>query len=79
MFRELGMDPGNGVCKFLDQDTNLCTIYEDRPLICRVDDLYNEVQLSKSISKRDWHRVNEKICKKLQEEEVKRTSPINNN
>ncbi len=24
-----------GVCVFLDQTTNLCRIYEDRPLACR--------------------------------------------
>lgn len=72
MFRELGMDPGDGVCKFLDQETNLCTIYEDRPLICRVDDLYDELQLSKKMTKSEWHKMNSDICKKLQEEENKK-------
>ena len=62
------MEPGNGVCKFLDQKTNLCTIYDERPLICRVDDLYEETQLREKMSKSDWHRLNEEICKKLQEE-----------
>ena len=68
IFRELGMDPGNGICRFLDQETNLCTIYEDRPLICRVDDLYEETQLREKMSKSDWHEINKEVCEKLQQE-----------
>lgn len=68
IFREIGLDRGDGICKFLDLDTNLCTIYEDRPLICRVDDMYEETQLSEQMSKAEWQRLNEEVCKKLQEE-----------
>lgn len=35
------LDRGYGVCYFLDEETNLCDIYEDRPIFCRVEDLYN--------------------------------------
>lgn len=31
----------NGVCKYLDQNTNLCTIYETRPVFCRCDEMFN--------------------------------------
>ncbi len=36
-------DAGNGVCKFLDLETNLCKIYESRPLICRVDEAHKKL------------------------------------
>ena len=70
IFRELGLDPGNGICVFLDQATNLCTIYEDRPLICRVDDLYaSSEELREEMSKSEWHKLNKEICEKLQKGE----------
>ena len=28
--------PGTTICDKLDQETNLCTIYEERPAICRI-------------------------------------------
>ncbi|WQZ86776.1 YkgJ family cysteine cluster protein [Helicobacter pylori] len=36
-------DAGNGVCKFLDLETNLCKIYESRPLICRIDEVHKKI------------------------------------
>ena len=68
IFSELGLDPGNGICKFLDQDTNLCTIYENRPLICRVDDFYEKTDISSQFSKKEWHRLNKDICQSLIQE-----------
>lgn len=32
------IDRGDGVCKFLTD--NLCSIYDKRPLLCRVDESY---------------------------------------
>ena len=72
IFRELGLDPGNGVCRFLDQATNLCTIDEDRPLICRVDDMYaSNQELREEMSKSEWHKLNKKICEDLQKDSSK--------
>ncbi|WP_240443577.1 YkgJ family cysteine cluster protein [Helicobacter pylori] len=39
----IGFDVGNGVCKFLDLETNLCKIYESRPLICRIDEAHKKL------------------------------------
>ncbi len=39
----IGFDAGNGVCKFLDLETNLCKIYESRPLICRIDEAHKKL------------------------------------
>lgn len=35
------LDAGDGVCRYLDRASNLCTIYERRPLICRVEEGYD--------------------------------------
>lgn len=34
------LDRGDGICKYLKG--NLCSIYEDRPLFCRIDDCYEQ-------------------------------------
>ena len=31
------LDRGDGVCKHLEEDTNLCKIYDNRPDICKVE------------------------------------------
>lgn len=34
------LDRGDGVCCYFDEKTNLCTIYDKRPLYCRVEEGY---------------------------------------
>ncbi len=34
------LDDGSGCCRYFDKSTNLCSIYEQRPLKCRVDEGY---------------------------------------
>ena len=62
-----GFDKGNGVCKYLDEKTNLCEIYENRPLICRVDDMYHKY-FNKIYSKQEYYKLNYNACKKLKGE-----------
>lgn len=57
----------DGVCKYLNEVTNLCTIYNERPIFCRVDELY-EKNLSDKISRADFYRINKEVCKKFQSE-----------
>ena len=57
----------DGVCEYLDEATNLCTIYEERPIFCRVDELY-EKNLSDKMSRADFYRINKEVCKKFQAE-----------
>ena len=52
-------------CKYLDKEKNLCTIYSERPLICRVDELY-EKYLYKEISREEYYKMNKKVCSQLQ-------------
>lgn len=57
------LDRGDGICKNLDITSNLCKIYEDRPLICRVDQSYEF--FSDLMSLEEYHQVNEKNCEIL--------------
>lgn len=63
---ELAKDD-TGVCKYLDPDTNLCLIYENRPLICNIDKAYDEFFKDK-ITRDEWYKLNYDSCKKLQNE-----------
>ena len=40
------LNRGDGICKHFDPHHLLCTIYEKRPLICRVDEGYSLFQKS---------------------------------
>lgn len=54
----------NGICINLNTD-NTCKIYNTRPLVCRVDEMYEKFY--SHISKRDFYNENIKICNILQE------------
>lgn len=56
------LDSGNGVCKYLNG--NKCSIYQERPMLCRVDDFY-DMYLSDKMSRDDYYRQNHKACEIL--------------
>lgn len=58
------MDKGNGVCKFLNDETNFCSIYDQRPLLCNVNESY-KVYFEKYMSLEQYHEENHKACKLL--------------
>lgn len=51
----------NGVCKYLDINTNLCTIYDTRPDFCRIDVWY-EKSLKNKMSWEEYLRLNKLGC-----------------
>lgn len=53
------LDSGNGVCKYLEG--NLCSIYETRPLLCRVDDSYG-AYFANIMSREEYERLNYEAC-----------------
>lgn len=57
------LDRGDGVCRYLKD--NLCSIYEDRPLLCRIEESYNEV-FSEVYMKEEYYRLNEEACRNIQ-------------
>lgn len=56
-------DLGDGVCTHLTRD-NLCEIYNDRPLCCRIDDYY-DANLSEQMSREEWYQVNKQACENI--------------
>lgn len=56
------LDRGDGTCKYLKG--NLCSIYDKRPLRCRVDESF-EYYFKYVINKKDYYRLNYEICRSL--------------
>ncbi len=63
LYRDL--DRGDGICQYLDTKTNLCQIYQNRPLKCNVDEMYDQV-FSKQMDRTEYYAVNQAACKILQ-------------
>ena len=57
---------GDGVCRYLDG--NLCSIYAERPLLCRVDESY-ETYFKNKMSKEEYYRQNYRSCELLKKQE----------
>lgn len=62
------LDRGDGVCRYLEG--NLCSIYEDRPTLCRVDECY-ELYFSKEMTLDEYYAMNENMCEILKKMEEK--------
>lgn len=60
------LDRGDGICRYLSG--NLCSIYEDRPLFCRVDECY-DLFFSDDMTREKFYEINKAECRKLKEEE----------
>ena len=58
------LDRGDGVCKNFNELSSLCNIYNDRPLICRVEDYY-KTYLYDQIDWDEFVKINLDICEKL--------------
>ena len=60
------LDRGDGVCRYLDG--NLCGLYAERPLLCRVDESY-ETYFKNKMSKEEYYRQNYRSCELLKKQE----------
>lgn len=54
----------NLACKWLDEESNLCTIYEKRPLMCNVDAFYEKV-FSTGMTREEFYTENKAVCEEL--------------
>lgn len=52
-------------CAHLNED-NTCSIYDKRPKICRVDEMYYERNRELNITKKEYFKMTENICKDLE-------------
>lgn len=50
---------------YYSKNTNECSIYNNRPEICRVEIMY-EKKYKKTLSLHEFYRLNAKICNLLQ-------------
>ena len=55
---------GDGVCRFLDEETNRCSIYDRRPLICNTDKMF-EAFYSQFMSRDEFDEMNRRACRGL--------------
>lgn len=60
------LDRGDGACRNFDEQSNLCKIYDERPLTCRVDEMF-DAQYHKSFTRSEFYRVNAECCNIMQE------------
>ena len=56
------LDRGDGICKYLAD--NVCSIYPNRPIKCRIDESY-ELFFKASYSLEEFYELNKDICNKL--------------
>ncbi len=54
---------GNGICRYLDLTTNLCKIYDTRPMKCNIIASY--IYFKDSMSFNDYIEMNIYACKAL--------------
>ena len=57
-------DLGDGVCKYLNTETNLCRIYNHRPEICNVEKSFDN-HYNKLYSEDEYLEMNYKGCQLL--------------
>ena len=55
---------GDGVCRYLDG--NVCSIYEDRPLYCRINECY-EIFYKDTLDYDEYLRLNYESCEILKQ------------
>lgn len=60
------LDTGNGTCRYLDG--NLCSIYSERPLLCRIDECY-DTYFKEIMGKEEYYRQNKIMCQILKNTE----------
>lgn len=56
------LDRGDGTCKYLQG--NLCTIYAERPLLCRIDECYEKF-FKDQMTLEQYYKVNYEMCKEI--------------
>lgn len=60
------LDRGDGVCMYLCESDNLCSIYTERPLFCRINDGYKLFEKQLTIA--EYYALNTRVCRDLKRE-----------
>lgn len=64
------LNRGDGVCKYFDEVSKLCSIYERRPSKCNIDKMY-DILYKSEMSKKEYYELNYNICDLLKKGERK--------
>lgn len=59
------LNRGDGVCRYLKD--NKCSIYAERPLLCRVDESY-EAYFKDFYTLEEFYEMNYQVCNRLKNE-----------
>ncbi len=52
------------MCKYYDEQSKLCSVYNERPVICNVDQYYETV-LKGTVERAAYYSSNYAVCEKL--------------
>ncbi|MGL4866246.1 YkgJ family cysteine cluster protein [Cetobacterium sp.] len=55
---------GDGVCRYLDLNSNLCKIYKKRPIFCNIEKSYY-LFFDKIYTTEEFYKLNYEMCLKL--------------
>jgi len=56
------LDRGDGVCEHYNDNSKLCMIYETRPFVCRVDEVYKRHYKDK-MTVFEYYKIQDDMCK----------------
>lgn len=60
------LDRGDGICRFLNTNSNLCMIYEQRPNKCNVAKMYSQLY-ARQCSWKEFVVMNKRSCQILKQ------------
>ena len=58
------LNRGDGICKYFDEQTHLCSIYDERPEKCNIDKAYERL-FKGVVTKEEYYKQNSLACKEL--------------
>lgn len=61
------LDSGDGTCLYLIG--NLCSIYEKRPMLCRIDESY-DLLFKDKMTRDEFYKLNQSYCTKLKNHQL---------
>ena len=59
------LDRGDGTCRHFDAVERLCSVYADRPDLCRTETMHR--QHFPTLSPAEFHRINASLCNQAQQ------------
>lgn len=65
------LDRGDGICKYFDCDTKLCSVYDNRPIICNIDKAY-QLYFKDIMPLEEYYRLNYETCNMLKKRRKKK-------